>query len=307
MTKNKVLVLGGTGMLGTMVVDVLSRDAQLSVHATGRDGKLISTISDKLPGVVWHELDAWNAVDPSALSCFSGMSWIVNAIGITKPLIAKEDAFENERAIRVNSLFPSLINTAAKSVGARVLQIATDCVYSGKDGGYLETDLHEPTDVYGKSKSLGEVRDENFFNIRSSIIGPEPKSPKFLLEWFLGQTKNSQVNGFTNHDWNGVTTLQFSKIVHGLIKSDISLPNVCHVIGSDIVTKSTLLKIFSDAYDRRDIQINDTEAASVIDRTLDCGNKDLNNQIWSAAGYSAPPTIKDMVQELAEFDYRSVR
>jgi dTDP-4-dehydrorhamnose reductase len=300
-------VLGGTGMLGSMLVDVLSRDTHLSVYATGRDKNLISAISDKLPGVVWCELDAWNATDPSLLSCFSGMSWIINAIGITTPFIAKEDAFEIERAIRINSLFPSLLNAAAKNVGARVLQIATDGVFSGKKGQYLETDLHDPTDVYGKSKSLGEVRDANFFNLRSSIIGPEAKSPKFLLEWFLGQAKNSQVNGFTNHDWNGVTTLQFSKIVHGLIKSNIGLPNICHVIGDDRVSKSTLLKLVAHSYDRRDIQINDAEAATEIDRTLACRDKDLNERIWAVAGYSTPPTIADMVQELSEFDYRAAR
>lgn len=294
-------------MLGSMIVDILSRDAHLSVHATGRDRNLIAAISEKLPDVHWCELDAWNATDPSALSCFSGMSWIVNAIGITKPFISEENAFDIERAIRVNSLFPSLVNTVAKNANANVLQIATDGVFSGNKGRYLESDLHNPTDVYGKTKSLGEVRDKNFVNIRSSIIGPEPKSPTFLLEWFLGQAKNSQINGFTNHDWNGVTTLQFSKIVHGLIKSDIVVPNVCHVIGSDIVTKSTLLNLFAAAYNRRDIKINDTEAATVVDSTLACRDKGLNKRVWAAAGYPAPPTVADMVQELSEFDYRPAR
>ena len=70
----------------------------------------------------------------------------------------------------------------------KVIQIGTDCVYSGKKGLYSETDKHDPLDVYGKSKSLGEVFDGSALIIRCSIIGPEFKKQKsFLFEWFLNQ------------------------------------------------------------------------------------------------------------------------
>ena len=99
-----------------------------------------------------------------------------------------------------------------------MIQIATDCVYSGKTGGYNEDSLHDALDAYGKTKSLGEVRSSTFLNIRSSIIGPEINHKVLLLEWFLKQPKGAVLNGFSNHLWNGVTTLQFAELCLTIIK-----------------------------------------------------------------------------------------
>jgi len=95
---------------------------------------------------------------------------------------------------------------------AKVLQIATDCVYSGKTGNYDEAAKHDALDVYGKTKSLGEVNARHVLNIRCSIIGPELKGRLSLLEWFLSQPTGARVNGYAHHQWNGITTLQFAEL-----------------------------------------------------------------------------------------------
>ena len=93
-------------------------------------------------------------------------------------------------------MLPHQLARKAESSGAKVIQIATDCVYSGKKGEYVESDEFDPLDVYGKTKSLGEVTSPGVYHLRCSIIGPEPKEHKFLLDWFLGQPKNARVNGY---------------------------------------------------------------------------------------------------------------
>ena len=103
------------------------------------------------------------------------------------------------------------LNNKFKVKKNKIYQIATDCVYDGSNKLYSENSLHNPLDVYGKSKSLGEVDNKNFFNIRASIIGKEIKNHKSLYDWFRNQNKNSKVNGFTNHLWNGITTKSFRK------------------------------------------------------------------------------------------------
>lgn len=298
----KVIVLGASGMLGSMVVDYLSRDSSLAVTATVRIEMLATKCGEKLSSVNWRLFDADVSQVLDALEVIERHDWVINAIGITKPLIHDDNAFEVERAIRINSQLPYLIARWAQASGARVLQIATDCVYSGDKGRYMESDAHDALDVYGKSKGLGEVPAAHVHHLRCSIIGPEPKEHKFLLDWFLGQPQNAAVNGYTNHRWNGVTTLHFAKLCHGIITQDIAMPNLQHVVPRGEITKCELLQCFARYYRRGDVTITPIEAPVVIDRTLATNNEALNRELWAAAGYPQPPSVPEMVAELAAYD-----
>lgn len=299
MTRKNVVVLGGTGMLGAMVATVLARQDGLAVTATRRSTE--SVLLGHL-AVTWRELDAFSASVQDCRQACEGASWIINCIGITKPLIADDDAVKVDRAIRVNAVFAHTLATAAQELRARVLQIATDCVYSGRTGSYREADAHDALDVYGKSKSLGEVSAAGFHHIRASIIGPEPKEYKFLLEWFTGQPHGAALNGFTNHLWNGVTTLHFAKILLGIIQADVSLPKVHHLLPADRITKAAMLNCFARSYGRGDIVVKEIEAGSSIDRTLSTCQESLNQQLWALAGYDTAPTVEQMIEELSHYD-----
>ena len=300
----KVIVLGGSGMLGSMVVDYLSRDPELEVTATVRTEALAAKCKGRLSDVSWEPFDANIPNLWDVLGVIDGHHWVINAIGITKPLIHDDNAFEVERAVRINSLLPYLIAQRAQKSGTRVLQIATDCVYSGGKGRYVESDVHDALDVYGKTKSLGEVHAAHIHHLRCSIIGPEPKEHKFLLDWFLGQPRNAGVNGYVNHRWNGMTTLHFAKLCRGIITQDIAMPHLQHVISTGEVTKCELLQCFASHFHREDVSIAPTEAAVVVDRSLATNNEALNRELWAAAGYSQPPSVPEMVAELASYEYR---
>jgi dTDP-4-dehydrorhamnose reductase len=226
--------------------------------------------------------------------------WIVNCIGIIKPHIDEKVPESIENAIKVNSEFPILLAGAAQGVTARVLQIATDCVYSGVKGSYMESDLHDATDVYGKTKSLGEVPIQNVMHIRASIIGPEVGRSTSLLEWFRNQEVGAKLNGFTDHLWNGVTTHAFGKLCLGIIKKDAFVAGGHHVIPGDVVSKAELLRIFAKTYNRLDVVITDVVSSKRIDRTLGTNNLELSNQLWLLAGYKSPPTVEEMVLEQAD-------
>ena len=301
--EKRVLVLGGSGMLGSMVADYLSRDADLYVAATARNSPEAGSCREGLGRIDWRPLDA-AANTPEMPAAFDGFDWVVNCIGIIKPLIHDDNASEVERALRINALFPHLL--AGWTEGrARVLQIATDCVYSGSKGHYREEDPHDALDVYGKTKSLGEVYSANVHHLRCSIIGPEAKAPKSLLEWFLNQPQGASVNGFVNHNWNGLTTLHFAKLCAGIIKNDTPLPHAQHVIPGGHVTKCEMLQYFARCFAREDITLRPTEAATVIDRTLATNGEVLNRELWESAGYAEPPSVRQMIEELAQFDYRA--
>jgi dTDP-4-dehydrorhamnose reductase len=301
--KTKVIVLGGSGMLGSMVVDVLSRDSALDVAATVRSDAMWHQMSSVYRNVDWIVFDP-AANDPKEL--FSGRPWAVNAIGITKPLIRDDRAEEIERAVEINARLPHRLAHSAVRAGARIIQIATDCVYSGAKGAYSEQDAHDALDVYGKTKSLGETFQDNVHHLRCSIIGPEPKDFKFLIEWFRRQAPNARLKGFANHQWNGVTTLQFAKLCRGIMSGGIDLGHLLHIVPGGTVSKAEMLHEFARAYQRPDLSIETVDAPTVIDRTLSTRQPELNDSVWKAAGYDRLPTVPDMIREVAAFDYRAV-
>jgi dTDP-4-dehydrorhamnose reductase len=124
------------------------------------------------------------------------------------------------------------------------------------------------------------------------------------LEWFLRQPQNSKVNGYTNHLWNGVTTLHFARLCCGIITTNMMLPHLQHVVPTGVISKAELLQCLAREFRREDITIIPTEAKKIIDRTLVTDNEKLNRELWAAAGYSVPPLIPQMVAEMAKFDYR---
>ena len=280
----KILVLGATGMLGHSVAKVFKNDPAM---------QLIQTSRTKLEGFLKFEA---MKDDVAELIKYVNPDWVINCIGVIKPHIDEKSPESVLRAVEINGIFPYLL---AKSTTKSVIQIATDCVYSGDKGSYNESDLHDATDVYGKTKSLGEIDFKNLIHLRVSIIGPEAGRSTSLLEWFKNQPEGAELNGFTDHLWNGITTHHFGRISHGIVSNDLIGLGKTHIVPNDKVTKAKLLKIFSEAYNRADITISEVKSAKTIDRTLSTLDATLNTKIWNIAGFKAIPTIQEMVLEQA--------
>ena len=286
----KVLILGATGMLGQACHLVFKSDSNFESISTSRiikkDMKFFDASADSIEYLI-------NEVSPD---------WIINCIGIIKPHINENNSSSVKNAIAVNSLFPHQLASAISNLKTKVLQIATDCVYSGKEGGYTENSPHDPLDVYGKTKSLGEVSSEQFFHIRASIIGPEYGRSTSLQEWFLSQPKNAEVNGFTDHLWNGLTTHHFALLAKAIVLAGGDFSGTQHVIPANIVTKAELLESFAQVYNRKDIQINAVVSKFRIDRTLKTQDISRSNVLWRLAGYDKPPTIQEMIEQQYKFN-----
>ena len=82
--------------------------------------------------------------------CISSESVIVNAAGVIK-----QRSNSVIDMVMVNAVLPHVLAKLKEETGCNVIHVTTDCVFSGKKGGYVETDEHDCTDDYGKSKSLG--------------------------------------------------------------------------------------------------------------------------------------------------------
>jgi dTDP-4-dehydrorhamnose reductase len=303
----KIVVLGASGMLGSMLVEYFAASREFALRATVRDANARGFLHSLRPRVELVRLDAETCTVEDVLAATHGAAWVINAIGLIKQRIVDSDPTLVERAIRTNAVFPHTLARAAQIADFRVVQVATDCVYSGASGGYSESAAHDCLDVYGKSKSLGEISAGCMLNLRCSIVGLERGSNLSLLDWFLSQPQNATVNGFTNHRWNGITTLHFARICAGIIKTGLRLPSLMHVVPADEISKDGLLRLFAEVFGRRDVEIVPVEAKTAVDRTLTTEHAEANSLIWRAAGYAQPPSIAQMVEELGAYRTQNAR
>ena len=255
----RIVVLGSTGMLGHKVYEHFSKLEGYKVFGSYRNQSVAPTKNSF----------AFNAEMPD-WSVIPECDYILNCIGIIKPFMKNNTV----GAIRVNSLFPWHLAEWCDNNNTRLIHITTDCVFSGNDGSYTEESFHDCLDNYGKSKSLGEPT--NCMVIRTSIIGEEIHKNASLIAWAKSQEKKT-VNGFSNHWWNGVTTLEYAKICQQIIEQELYEAELYHVFSPSPVNKYQLLQMISDKFDLQ-LNIKSFQTEDSSDRTL-CTNKNLIKKI----------------------------
>jgi dTDP-4-dehydrorhamnose reductase len=286
-----ISILGSTGMLGHSVIQGF---AGFAGTLTG-SSKLVESNS------LLHQsffLDATVRELPEELHKLGPTDYVINCIGVIKPYISENSAASRERALQINSVFPYALDALANDLGFKIIQIATDCVFSGVKGKYLETDLHDAIDTYGKTKSLGEVPSANMMNVRVSIIGPEVGRNTSLFEWVRNQPEYAEINGYSDHYWNGVTSTSFARICRGLIENNGFVAGTHHLLPSDSMTKFDLVTEIANKSGRKDIKIIKGPSGNKVDRTLATTNELLNAQLWANAGYLSIPSISELVAEI---------
>jgi dTDP-4-dehydrorhamnose reductase len=285
----KIAVLGSTGMIGSGVTRGLT-EYGFDVTEFNRSGE--STVS----GNAAKKFDIQNVTDES-LKDLSKFAYVVNSTGMIRHKISSDSQEDIENAIKVNCLFPQRLGRLAKRHEYRVIQIGTDCVFSGTKGGYRESESFNPIDSYGFSKALGESCITGTMTLRVSVIGQERNSSTELMNWVTDQNPKAELRGFTNHLWNGVTPLQLSKILSFLIKESIFFEGIQHLVPQDKVSKYQLIKTIAETFGRSDLAITEFQTDTRVDRSLDTQNVARNLQLWEGAGYNLPPTIEDMIKE----------
>jgi len=188
---------------------------------------------------------------------------VLNAVGIVKQ---RADAKAAIPSIEVNSLWPHVLADACARHDARMVHVSTDCVFSGSRGMYLETDVPDAFDMYGRSKLLGEVTDrENAVTLRTSIIGWQVDKPTGLVGWFA-EHRHERLKGFTKAVFSGLTTRALTEVIRDVVLEDPSLTGLWHV-SVEPIDKYTLLTKLA-GYLGWEVDITPSEDL-VIDRSLD--------------------------------------
>lgn len=270
----KILIMGATGMLGSAMMNELTKDPNLQVWGTLRNDDDKKFFSPELRPYLISGISAFNYKDLESTLEKIKPDIIINCIGLVK----QDHEIKNPiSAISINALLPHQLAFLAKQSSARFIQISTDCVFSGKKGNYSERDFSDAEDLYGRSKYLGEMDLSNTLTLRTSIIGHELKGRQSLLEWFLSQEKVCE--GFDRAIFSGLTTTELSRMVHGTILPNKVISGVFN-ISSAPISKFQLLKKIAKVY-KKEIEIIPNDRL-VIDRSLS------SKKFFNATGYLAP-------------------
>ncbi|EGO65881.1 dTDP-4-dehydrorhamnose reductase [Acetonema longum DSM 6540] len=186
---------------------------------------------------------------------------LVNCIGIIKQVPEAKDPLT---AIAMNALLPHRVALLCAAAGARMIHISTDCVFNGEKGGYIEQDIANADDLYGRTKYLGEVAYSHCITLRTSIIGHELKGKRGLLEWFLAQKET--VRGFRKAIYSGFPTIELSRIIRDYIIPRPELTGLYH-LSADPISKYDLLQLINAQYETS--LIIEPEDNTRLDRSLD--------------------------------------
>ncbi len=290
----KILILGGSGMLGHRLWINLRKQHEVWVTVRGEHNPFPKIpefpeeyVRFRADGLIFEEITrALASIQPDL---------VINCIGLIKQMghLARDPLY----SISLNALLPHRISLICRTAKIRMIHISTDCVYSGRQGNYKESDSSDADDLYGRTKFLGEVHYPHTITLRTSIIGQEIKTHLGLIEWFLAQ--ESQIKGFKKAIFSGFTTAELSRIILNYIIPHPELNGLYHV-SSDPISKYDLLSLANQAYHKQ-IEIAE-ENDFFCDRSLD------STRFRKATGYQ-PPSWETMITEMAAYAdfYRRLR
>jgi len=268
----KILVLGGSGMLGHQLVRSLGgwhdvrATLRLSRNAYGNLDRVIRSRS-------YFDVDVTDFTTvQNAIADFEPDA-VINAIGVIKQRRHDEDTMHS-----INGEFPQRLAAFIQDIGSRLVQISTDCVFCGKKGMYTESDTPDAEDDYGRSKLAGEVTGDACITLRTSIIGLELNHKKSLIEWFLSQS--GRIKGFRKAVFSGFTTQELANIIEMVLIRHADKQGLYHV-SSSAIDKFTLLTMLRDRIGS-DIEIQ-------ADDEFDCDRSLDSSRFRDEFDYEPPP------------------
>ena len=282
----RVLVLGASGMLGNAVLRLFAQSSGYEAIGSARSTGVLRLLPQGLRDRVICGVDVESFDSLTRLFVDARPDVVINCIGLVKQLAEADDPLA---AIPINALLPHRLARLCDVAGARLVHMSTDCVFSGAKGMYVEADMPDAKDLYGRSKYLGEVDYPHAITLRTSIIGHELSGEHSLVGWFLAQ--QGSVKGFRHAIFSGLPTVELARVIRDHVLPHPDLRGLYHV-SAEPINKFDLLKLIAKAYGKT-IAITPDDTL-VIDRSLD------SSRFREITGYK-PAAWPELVRGMHEF------
>jgi len=277
----KILVLGASGMLGSATFNILNENQNFKVLGTIRSNRSKKFFNRKITKKLIKVGDITKLVNLIKVFEQTKPEIVINCISLQKQLLKKDDPL---MIIPIYSTLPHQLSKLCKESGARLIQISTDGVFSGKKGSYREYDIKDSEDIYGIAKYLGEPNEKHTITIRTSIIGHETNTKNGLVEWFLSQKE--QCECFSNAIFSGFPTVVLAEIIRDFVIPNNQLHGVYH-IASKPISKCKLLALIAKEYGLK-IKLKNNNKIKI--------NRSLNGDRFKEVTGFVSPEWKDLIK-----------
>jgi len=278
----RILVLGVTGMLGSAVWRLFSESSEHQITGTLRSESAKRFFARDLRDNLISGVDVLDHDTLVSVLERVRPDVIINCVGLIKQLADAKDPLS---ALPINAMLPHRLAKLCRLSGARLIHVSTDCVFSGRKGGYVETDTSDAEDLYGKSKFIGELHElPHVITLRTSIIGHELNTRFALVDWFLSQ--RGSIKGYAKAVFSGLPTVELARVIREHVISAPGLYGLYHV-SSEPIDKLSLLKLVAKIYGHK-IQITPDDQIC-IDRSLN------SSRFREVTGY-VPPSWPELVK-----------
>lgn len=277
--KKKLLILGAAGMAGHAAYIYLKETGKYEIATVCHSGKVEAES---------YELDVYDTGRLAQIIEQEKPNVVINCIGI----LIRGSKSNPSNAIYVNAYFPHKLSEITHSLlpNSKVIHISTDCVFSGNEGGYKDSDIKNALDTYGMTKNLGELINDKDLTLRTSIIGPElKKNGEGLMHWIFSQKAAGEINGYQKSIWGGITTLELAKVIDSCIESDLT--GLYQISNNSCISKYDLVSLIVKEFDLL-IKVNAVEGVVC--------NKSIVNTERQDFSFSVSPYDK-MVKDIHEF------
>ena len=258
--RKTIMILGVNGMLGSILFKYLYLKTDINTFGVLRNRRNLINDLNMYKNKNIYETNLTDSYELKELINLVRPEIVINCVGIVKQHPNSNDPIIS---ISLNSLFPHKLNKICEFAGSKLIQISTDCVFSGKKGLYDEKDLPDPVDIYGKSKLLGEVNSGSALTLRTSYIGKELNTQRGLLSWFLSQ--KGRIKGYSKAIYSGLTTLEIARVIYEFVIPNQDLKGTYH-LSSEPIDKFSLLNLIKNEYKKN--LIIDKDIKYSIDRSL---------------------------------------
>jgi dTDP-4-dehydrorhamnose reductase len=283
-----VLVLGARGMLGHMLVRVLStqHDVYGTTSARKDDAASLGNILEKEYWVDLLDVENWQAVEAAVYRIHPDV--VINCIGVVKQKLNAEHIAD---AIYINSLLPHKLAQLCDVAGIRFIHISTDCVFEGTPGIKQLSNTPNATDVYGTTKRLGEVTYGKALTLRTGFVGRQLSGSEGLFEWVYSQREKT-ITGFKNAIYSGLTTMALARIIKQVIELNKSLVGL-YQVASTPISKFDLISHLNFLWGL---------GLTIIPDTDFCCDRSLDGSLFSEVTSITIPSWDEMLVEFVKDD-----
>jgi dTDP-4-dehydrorhamnose reductase len=187
LVKNRILVVGATGMLGQCVIDFYLKKGNYELLSLSVEDKPVNN------KVEYLQCDISNRIKIKKYIQSFYPDFIVNAAAYTN--VDKSES-ERELAWKINVKGTEYISEAARAIDAHIIHFSTDYIFDGKSGPYSENAVPNPLGYYGRTKLASEnalkISGAFYTVLRTNVLyGTAPNSRPDFVKWVVNSLRSN--------------------------------------------------------------------------------------------------------------------